>query len=58
MAIVERYMSGNCEITIMDDYIVKTKEEIEEIWSRTNKIIQDAINAGRIKYPEENKENG
>lgn len=38
MAVVMEYMSGNCKITVMDDYMVKTKEETQQILDNMAKI--------------------
>lgn len=44
MALVESYISerGNI-INIYDDYVVKTKEEVDEIWCRVERIASDAL---------------
>jgi len=38
VAIIADYMSGDCRIVIHDDYVVKTREEYEEIKRRMSEI--------------------
>ena len=48
MAIVAQCMSGNCKVTIHDDYFVKTKEEQDEILKRISQIYSRYFS----EYPE------
>lgn len=39
MAIIQEYMNGPCKITVHDDCIVKTPEEVQEIVDRVSRIV-------------------
>lgn len=38
MAVVSDHMSGNCHIIVKDDYVVKTKEEEQQILDNIARI--------------------
>ena len=56
MAIAEEFMLGNTRIVIMDDYCVKTQEEIDAILARIARNAQRAFEAEAMRKAREARE--
>lgn len=54
MAVIKEYMSGNCKITVHDDYITHDPDEIKRIIDRVSRIVIDA----EIRRAKESKQPG